>query len=307
MLLLLLPSQGASQVFDVIVPGQRIGQLQLAGKLADVRKVVGQETRQDRGAVRGTTLYVWEQLGLEVTVDDITGNVLEEFVGTPQGANPWAEYRTPEGLGFGSTDLDITQILGAPSRISDTSPRSWRFIAYYPRGITFLMPTSGSAAGRTFAVGIYWPRVQPSGDTRVISGVRISSIELGMSLDKVIATLGGGYIQSAQYAEYFWPQSGLGVHVTGVVDAIRATWDQELEDAGVRYATENELKWKSTVQQLKTVLGEPSQRSRTGFVETWIYSPRGIAFAVDVPSETVLSISVFRCQGQGWACAPMWR
>jgi hypothetical protein len=302
-LVFLVPSRGLSQIFDTIVPGDRIGQLRLTSNLADIRKALGPESAQLPGSWDGTTLHAWEPLALEAQADDATGNLIVMHIGVPSGQNPWAEFKTGEGLGIASREEEVVRILGTPARTPIDTGRGWKLIGFPQRGITFLVATGGPLAGKVIALDVYW-KYRALGDAMVVPGDRISVVKLGMTAEQVVATVGGGYIQHRSEGVYFWPHTGLILHLPNSVDGIGAFRAQWLEDAGVEYRTARGLGWMNTAQQVRTALGEPTflqQIFERDFitlggldpsVELWIY-PSGIGFALDAQAGVVLGVFVF--------------
>lgn len=140
----------------LVVPGERIGPLKLASRLADLEAVYGRATPQGRGLWDLSTMYGWDAIGLRV-IAGTTGNVLWMSV-CPCGSNPWAGFTTAEGLGFGATEEQVRAAMGPPSRtVGDASGKALHFAA---QGIAFVFESGGLAIfvqdGRVVQVDAYY-------------------------------------------------------------------------------------------------------------------------------------------------------
>ncbi len=275
----------AAQTADskLIVPGERIGQLRLASRVADLEVTFGKGAPLHRGLWEFSTYYDWPAIGLSVIADDVTGNTLWIAV-CACGSNPWVGYATAEGLALGATEEQVVSAMGTPSRtFADANAKSIYFAA---KGIAFTVPFQGPRAGKVGELRIYWKFGAP-GDLTVVGGSRISSLALGMTTDQAIAVLGGGYIRHTRGPRetYNWPHYGLAMIANnGVTDQVTAAWNQQLEDVGVKYSTAQGLGFDSTAEQIRSAFGEPAERVRQGDVDLWIYYSRGIAFGLSVGS-----------------------
>ena len=145
----------------LIVPGERIGRLQLEGKLDEVTKSIGQAMPRGAGFREGTTTYTWDPIGLWLISDDITGDILWISVesGPSANPNPWVELSTREGLRVGSTEEQVLAAMGKPARtVSDGFAKS----LYFDRqGIRFTFPIRGPMAGKVGALRVVPPGTQP--------------------------------------------------------------------------------------------------------------------------------------------------
>lgn len=278
----------------LVVPGERIGNLRVASRLADLEASLGRGTPTGRGVIfSDSTFYQWDAAGLAAIADDVTGNVLWISV-CACGSNPWAGFATAEGAGFGLTEEQVVAAMGTPQgTFADFTGKS---LYYSSRGIAFFLAATGPEAGKVAGFRIYWAFRAP-GDQIVIPGRRMSVANVGMSLTHALAVLGGGYTLrrlSAGVEGYHWPHFGLTIFVDGgAVIEVGATWSGQLEWAGVRYATTEGLGFGSMGAQIRSALGEPADRRQSGTVETWGYPSRGIAYAIDVSRGLVIGIYIF--------------
>jgi hypothetical protein len=141
----------------LIVPGERIGRLQLEGKLDEVTKIIGQGIRRGRGLRDGTTTYTWDPIGLWLIADNATGNIL--WISVETGENPWRDLSTREGLRLGSSEEEVLAAMGKPLRtVSDGFAKS---LYFDQQGIRFTFPTRGPMVGKVGALRVVLPGTQP--------------------------------------------------------------------------------------------------------------------------------------------------
>jgi hypothetical protein len=141
--LLALPAAAQNPASDLlIVPGSAIGRAQLGMSIADVLKIAGppqpalSQVAEQSGASSSTSnrLYYWfTDRGSRAARTDGEGRVsMLELFGDPR-------FATSAGLHVGSTQVEVEQILGAPSRVL-TDARSGNVeIAYEALGILFFL------------------------------------------------------------------------------------------------------------------------------------------------------------------------
>jgi hypothetical protein len=267
----------------LIVSGERIGPLRLDGKIDEVVKLFGPGTVRERsyGTPELFVLQTWDAIGLWVQFDSMTGNIVWISVDT-SGSKPWAEYSTPDGIRLGTRQQDIVSVMGTPERaVAEGGATS---LYYDRRGIRFTLADTGPLAGKVGAMRIVWPSV-PRGDTLVVPGKRISIIDVGAPVDRVLAILGGGYHRgekSPGFHVYYWPHLGLSfVEQLGRVISVRAGSEIPADAPGLRYSTMDGLGRDSTVSQIRKVFGEPSKAEPSTGSRFWIYRSSGIAFELD--------------------------
>ncbi len=274
------------------VPGERIGPVRLAGKIDEVVKLFGP------GTVRGPShggLFVfqtWDSIGLWVNFDQRTGNVAVISIES-KGSTPWAEHATPDGIRLGTRQQDLVSVMGPPERtVTDGGLTSFY---YERRGIRFTVSDVGPLAGTVSSMRVVWPSV-PRGDTLVVPGKRISSIEVGAPLDEVLAILGGGYHMgeiSGGHKLYYWPHLGLSFDERASrVFSVRATRHIPADAPAIRYATMENLGRDSTASQIREIFGEPSKADLSIHPRYWIYRSRGLGFILD-DEQNVRSVDIF--------------
>lgn len=141
----------------LIVPGERIGRLQLEGKLDEVTKSIGPAMPRGAGFREGTTTYTWDPIGLWLIADNAAGNII--WISVEVGENPWGGLATREGLRLGSTEEQVLAAMGKPARtVSDGFAKSF----YFDRqGIRFTLPITGPMAGKVAALRVVRPGTQP--------------------------------------------------------------------------------------------------------------------------------------------------
>jgi hypothetical protein len=277
-----VPATAIAALSDrVVVPGERIGPVRLAGKIDEVVKLFGP------GTVRGPShggLFVfqtWDSIGLWVDFDPRTGNVAVISVES-NGSNPWAEHSTPDGIRLGTRQHDLVSVMG-PAERTVTGGGLTSFY-YDRRGIRFTVSDVGPLAGTVTSMRVVWPSVR-RGDTLVVPGKRISSIDVGAPLDEVLAILGGGYHMgeiSGGHKLYYWPHLGLSFDERASrVFSVRATGHIPADAPAIRYATMENLGRDSTASQIREIFGEPSKADLSGDPRYWIYRSRGIGFMLD--------------------------
>lgn len=278
-----------------VVAGERIGNVRLNSRLADVEAAFGRGVPQGRGLWEGSTYYDFPAAALAVVADNATGNVLW-ISACACGANPWREHATTEGLKLGATEEQVVGAMGAPtSTFADANGKS----LYYPaKGINYTVAAGGEAAGRVFAYRIYWPNRSP-GDTVIVPGQRISSIGAGMAGQAALASLGGGYISVRQgpIELFHWPHYALLIFVeAGRVAQVTVFYEPLHEAIGLRYATGQGLGISSTREQIRAAFGEPPQRELRGPIEAWMYMSQGIVFNVAISGQLagrIVGVGVF--------------
>jgi cytochrome c-type biogenesis protein CcmH/NrfG len=282
----------------LIVPGERIGPLRLDAKAGEIAKLLGPGTPKP-GGWRFSKMQTWDAMGVWIDFDPGTGNVL--WIGTEaSGSSPWTEYSTAEGIRIGARREDVLGAMGAPERT--VSAGGLTSLYYDSRGLRLTLPDTGPDAGTVREIRVVWPSV-PRGDTLIVPGKRISSLEGGMPIDRALTQLGGGYHRGDSapgFHLYYWPHLALSVVETGGhVISLRAARDKPADALGIRYATADNLGEGSALADVKRTFGEP-QRTQSGpgtqGPNSWIYDAWGIAFALD-HEQKVRSIDVFRPSG----------
>ena len=232
--------------------------------------------------------------------DPGTGNVL--WIGTEaSGSSPWAEYSTPEGIRSGARRDDVLAAMGSPERT--VSAGGLTSFYYDSRGLRLTLADTGPHAGTVREIRVVWPSV-PRGDTLIVPGRRISTLEVGMPIDRALTQLGGGYHRGESapgFHVYYWPHLALSVVETGgYVNSLRAARDKPADALGIRYATAGNLGEGSALADVKRTFGEP-QRTQSGSgkedLNSWIYDSWGIAFALDHHEQKVRLVDVFRSSG----------
>ena len=145
----------------LIVPGERIGRLELGDKLEEVVSLLGTGVSRGQGFQSGTTAHTWDPIGLWLIADDSTGVILWISVEGGPSASPnfWIELATREGLRLGSTEEEVLAVMGNPARTaSDGVAKSLHFDQ---RGIRFTLPLRGPMAGKVAALRVVPPGTQP--------------------------------------------------------------------------------------------------------------------------------------------------
>jgi len=265
----------------LIVPGERVGPVRLAGKVDEVVALFGRGTARGLGLWDWSVLHTWDAMGVWVVSDTGTGNVLWISIDT-SGSDPWREHATSEGVRLGTHERDVISAMGTPERtFTEGGAKS---LYYDRRGIRFTLPDRGPSAGQVGALRIVWPSV-PRDDMLIVPGKRISSTEVQTPIAQVLATLDGGYHReeaSGTSRIYYWAHLGLSVEEReGRVFSIRAIRDRPGDAAGLRYATVEGLGDGSTGDEIKRVYGDPGEIRRCGGWRCWVYRSRGISFALD--------------------------
>jgi hypothetical protein len=284
-----VPATAIAALSDrVIVPGERIGPVRLAGKIDEVVKLFGPGTVRKQGARELFVFQTWDAIGLWVQFDPGTGNIVWASVDT-SGSNPWAEHSTPDGIRLGTRQQDMVSIMGAPER-TVTGGGATSFY-YDRRGIRFTVADNGPLEGKIGAMRVVWPSV-PRGDTLIVPGKRISSIAVGAPVDRVLAILGGGYYKGESlpgFHVYYWPHLGLSlVEWSGRVISARAASHRAADAPGLRYATADGLGRGSTASEIRHTYGDPPETGKTLGWLSWIYRSRGISFALDNESRVLM-------------------
>lgn len=274
----------------LIVPGERIGGLRLAGSLSDIISILGDPTGQQRSPpsiYQYSTYYVWKLSGVTVVADDATGQILRIEV-LADSSYGWAKVATRERVGIGVTKAQLTAALGEPTwEFRDGAGES----IYFDRlGIRFFMATTGHETGRAVAVRVVWPHVMV-GDGLIVPGERISSVTLRMTPDEIVRTLGGGNTkyQKLGVADYTWPHRGLRILAIGQrVQAIGVFSSFYVEGAGIKYATADGVAIGSSDAHVLQVWGEPFARRKEEHTSVWwSYPSRGIAIGFDARSRVI--------------------
>jgi hypothetical protein len=274
-------AQTAPKADRLIVPGGRIGPLRLDAKVGEIVKLLGPGTLKP-GGWRFSKMQTWDAMGVWIDFDPGTGNVL--WIGTEaSGSGPWAEYSTAEGIRIGAKRDDVLAGMGSPERT--VSAGGLTSFYYDSRGLRLTLAATGPHAGTVREIRVVWPSV-PRGDTLIVPGKRISTLEGGMPIDRALTQLGGGYHRGESapgFHVYYWPHLALSVVETGGhVISLRAARDKPADALGIRYATADNLGEGSAVADVKRTFGEP-QRTQSGKegLNSWIYDLWGIAFALD--------------------------
>jgi hypothetical protein len=109
----------------LIVPGQRIGNVSLGMSLAQLYAARG-APKKTLTIPSGDTQYVWDDVLVWV-------NAGAQTVSSAAALSP--VYKTAEGIGVGSSDLEVRAKLGAP----DCAPRRGSMLLYTNRQLTLGM------------------------------------------------------------------------------------------------------------------------------------------------------------------------
>src|SRR5882672_6942237 len=180
--------QTAPKADRLIVPGERIGPLRLDAKVGEIVKLLGPGTLRP-GGWSFSKVQTWDAMGVWIDFDPGTGNVL--WIGTEAGgSSPWAEYSTPEGIRSGARPDDVLAAMGSPERTVYAGGLTSFY--YDSRGLRLTLADTGPHAGTVREIRVVWPSI-PRGDTLIVPGKRISSLEVGMPIDRALTQLGGGY------------------------------------------------------------------------------------------------------------------
>jgi hypothetical protein len=290
--------QAAPKDDRLIVPGERIGPLRLDAKVGEIVKLLGPGTLKP-GGWRFSKMQTWDAMGVWVDFDPGTGNVL--WIGTEaSGSSPWAEYSTAEGIRIGAKRDDVLTAMGAPERT--VAAGGLTSFYYDSRGLRLTLADTGPHAGTVGEIRVVWPSV-PRGDTLIVPNKRISTLGVGMPIDRALTQLGGGYHRGESapgFHVYYWPHLALSaVEKGGHVISLRAARDKPADALGVRYATADNLGEGSAVADVRRTFGEP-QRTQPGSgkdgLNSWIYDAWGIAFALDHEQKVKL-VDVFPSSG----------
>jgi hypothetical protein len=280
-----------------IIPGERVGPIRLAASIDEVGSILGPNSwREAPWCWPGSMMRYWVDMGFSVVRDTETGNIVEISV-KRDGAGPWpdywATYRTPEGVCLGSKKRDVISLMGTPERtVSGGGAKS---LYYDRRGIRFTILGRWPFARKVGAMRIVWPSV-PRGDTLVVPGSRISSIEVGMAIDAVLAALGGGYLKGKSSASfvYYWPHLGLSlVEQSGRAISVRAGSAVSADAPSLLYATTEGLSFGSKASDIRRVYGDSAETGTALGWLWWTYRSEGIAFALDKRSSRVRLLDVF--------------
>jgi hypothetical protein len=180
--------QTAPKADRLIVPGERIGPLRLDAKVGEIVKLLGPGTLRP-GGWSFSKVQTWDAMGVWIDFDPGTGNVL--WIGTEaSGSGPWAEYSTAEGIRGGARRDDVLAAMGPPART--VSAGGLTSFYYDSHGLRLTLADTGPDAGTVREIRVVWPSVL-RGDALIIPGRRISTLEVGMPIDRALAQLGGGY------------------------------------------------------------------------------------------------------------------
>lgn len=136
----------------------------------------------------------------------------------------------------------------------------------------------------------------------IVPGKRISSVEVGMGVDRAIALLGGGYHEGEAAPGvhlYYWPHLGLSIlEKQGHVISVRAGRQTPADAADISYRTASGLGQGSMATEIKDAFGEPPQTDRGSPGEQWfIFRHRGVAFGLDDRAR-VKTVDVFQPESQ---------
>jgi tetratricopeptide (TPR) repeat protein len=274
-----------------IIPGVRVGPLRLAGKIDELVKLFGSGTRLNPERRGDPALETWDAIGLWVQFDEATGNIMS--ISVDSIPKLWAQHRTREGISLGTKEEEVVALFGAPERTVVGGPSK---SLYYDRiGIRLTVAYIGPFAGKVGSLRVVWPSVPP-GDTLIVAGKRISGIDVGMPIDKVLSALGGGYHKGESRPGvhiYYWPHLGLSVvERSGRVTSVRAARHGPSDAANIRYATSEGLGLGSRETEIKKVYGEDAEKGPGGGWLFWTYRSQGISFAFDENSRVTL-VDVF--------------
>ena len=290
--------QTAPKADRLIVPGERIGPLRLDAKVGEIVKLLGPGTPRP-GGWSFSKAQTWDAMGVRIDFDPGTGNVL--WIGTEASdSSPWAEYSTPEGIRIGARRDDVLAAMGSPERT--VSAGGLTSLYYDSRGLRLTLVDTGPHAGTVREIRVVWPSI-PRGDTLIVPGRRISTLEVGTPIDRALIQLGGGYHRGESapgFHVYYWPHLALsGVETGGHVISLRAGRDKPADALGIRYEIAGTLGEGSALADIKRIFGEP-QRTQSGpgkeGLNSWIYDAWGIAFTLDHEQKVKL-VDVFRASG----------
>ena len=289
----------------LIVPGERIGPLRLAGKIDDIAKLLGEGTDKGPSGWPGpfAVARAWDAFGLLVIADKGTGNILWLSMELNERAQ-WDTYATTDGIRIGLTEPQVTSILGKPERTLDEG--GLRSLYYDRRGIRLILVEKGTFAGKVAGIRIVWPSVA-HGDTLIVPGERISAIPVEGLVMEVLPALGGGYIRGQKRKGedvFFWPHLGLGiVERQGRIFDVTFGTNFPTDAANLRYATAEGFGRGTPAVAITAALGQPDRTEKGEDYfgkpnQHWIYDSRGIAFTVD-DDQRIQAISVFQADPTG--------
>jgi hypothetical protein len=275
-----------------IIPGDRIGPIRLGGTIDEVVTLIGPSPQKVPWYWPGSLLQTWIIMGISVVYDTGTGNILEISIGNTRfGPWPdyWASYLTPEGVCLGTKRRTVVSRMGNPERT--IAGGGAKGLYYDRRGIRFTLLGTWPFTQKVGAIRVVWPSV-PHGDTLIVPGKRISSIEVGMPIDEVLTALGGGYHRgksSPGFHVYYWPHLGLSlVERSGGTISVRAGAEVAADAAGLRYAAADGIGLGTTAAEVTRVYGEPDETGHDRGWHWWTFRSQGISFALDDQSRVRL-------------------
>lgn len=255
-----------------VVPGERIGTLRLASRLADVEATYGRGAPRGRGLWDLSTAFTWDAVGLQIMADTASGNILWMSV-CACGSNPWAEHATVDGLRFGVAEKQVRSAMGAPT--SESGDVMGKALHYPGRGIAFVVDLQGPQAGKVSGFYIYWKHRSP-GDTAVVPGRRISVVNVGTPLSVVQSVLGNAgfiHVHQANFEVYHWPHFALATFVQEAASS-RSTrslmsammpWGSDMRQPRASgSAAPHRRCARRSVSPLSVVSGAPSKIGSTG-------------------------------------------
>jgi hypothetical protein len=289
---------GLLRADHLIVPGERIGPLRLAGKIGDIEKLLGRGT--DRGPSRwpgqGAVLRTWDEAGVWAISDQATGNIVWISVEETASAR-WEGYETDGGIRLGITQSQVTLVLGEPERTVDDGGE--RSLYYDQRGIRVTLIEKGVRSGKVGAIRIVWPSMA-HGDLLIVPGQRISVVSIGEPVAQALTALGGGYLGGSNAQgdhSYYWPHLGLSlVEHGGRIATVRSATNFPTDAAALDYRTSDGVGRGHAAAEITRAFGDPEQtRPESRFAKVthwWVYPSRGIAFALD-DEQRVRIIDVF--------------
>jgi uncharacterized protein len=294
--------QSARGITDrLIVPGERIGPLRLDQKISDIVQLCGPGVVAVEGGPRRAQLFsvqTWNPIGLWIQFDSMTGNVVWISIEV-NDSDSWAAYSTADGIRLGTHKEELVRSMGTPERV--VTEGGFTSFYYDRRGVRFTMADAGRFAGKVGSIRVV-SRSTPRGDTTIVPGKRISSVEVGMGVDRAIALLGGGYHEGEAAPGvhlYYWPHLGLSIlEKQGHVISVRAGRQTPADAADISYRTASGLGQGSMATEIKDAFGEPPQTDRGSPGEQWfIFRHRGVAFGLDDRAR-VKTVDVFQPESQ---------
>ena len=294
------PAAAAPPDDRLIVPGDRIGHLRLAGTLAEIEALHGAGVAEGKPESFQTKTYAWAPLGLRVGVDEVSRNVLWIVV-SGENTDAWRGFATAEDIGLGTPGERLIVRMPWIDRILSDG-RGKRFFNFDDLGIRFVVAGRGARAGGIAEIRIAWAPRQV-GDLLIVPGERISAVRVGATLAEARAVLGGGFQQWRPWLRrpertlYGWWHLGLSLlEEGGRVVEVRASRVSAEMKTPPRYTTLSGLGPGSTLEDVRRGFGAPPKVDGRA-VDLWTDPWAGIAFSFSFEGKRVGDVRVFARRG----------